>query len=59
MKILMGNKGLDGCDLRTATTFTGHRILLVDVCTNFVHSEVEAFVGYAFGGNNYTIPKDQ
>lgn len=37
----------------TVTTLTGHRILLVDVCTNLVHNEVEALLGYAFGGNNY------
>ena len=37
---------------RTVTTFTGHRILFVDVCTNFVHSDVEGFSGYAFGGRS-------
>lgn len=42
-------------NLRTVTTFTGHRILLVDVCTNFVQREVEQLSGYAFGGNSYMI----
>ena len=37
---------------RTTTTLTGHLILLVDVCTNLVHSEVEALSGYALGGRS-------
>ena len=42
-------------DIRlTTTTLTGHLILFVDVCTNFVHSEVEELSGYAFGGNSYS-----
>lgn len=29
----------------TVTQLTGHLILLVDVCTNLVHSEVDALSG--------------
>ena len=38
----------------TTTQFTGHLILFVDVCTNFVHNDVEGFSGYAFGGRSCT-----
>ena len=34
------------------TTFTGHRILFVEVWMNRVQSDVEKFE-YAFGGSNY------
>ena len=36
----------------TVTTFTGNRILFVEVWTNLVHMDVEELFGYAFGGNN-------
>ena len=36
------------------TQFTGHLSLLVDVCTNFVHKDVEGLSGYALGGSNCT-----
>lgn len=36
----------------TVTTFTGHRTLFVEVWMNLVHSEVEEFSGYAFGGKS-------
>ena len=38
----------------TTTQLTGHLILLVDVCTNLVHNEVEGLSGYAFGGRSCT-----
>ena len=37
----------------TVTQFTGHLILLVEVCTNLVQSDVDALSGYAFGGSSY------
>ena len=36
------------------TQFTGHLSLLVDVCTNFVHRDVEGLSGYALGGSSCT-----
>ena len=38
--------------MHAVTTFTGHRILFVEVWTNLVHNEVEGFSGYAFGGSS-------
>lgn len=41
-------------DELTTTQLTGHLILLVDVCTNLVHKDVEGLLGYAFGGRSCT-----
>lgn len=45
-----GRLGVCGCDVngnseRTVTTLTGQRILLVEVCMNLVHSDVDALPG--------------
>lgn len=39
----------------TVTTLTGHRILFVDVCTNFVHNDVDGLFGYATGGRSWHL----
>ena len=41
-------------DELTTTQLTGHLILLVDVCTNLVHKDVEGLLGYALGGRSCT-----
>jgi hypothetical protein len=53
--ILLGREGYNQkiWKKRTSTTFTGQRILLVEVCTNLVHKDVEGLSGYAFGGKSY------
>ena len=51
--LLVGAQSFRRNDLLTVTTLTGHRILFVDVCTNFVHKEVEELSGYAIGGRSW------
>jgi hypothetical protein len=51
--LLVGAQSFRRSDLLTVTTLTGHRILFVDVCTNFVHKEVEELSGYAIGGRSW------